>query len=96
MASAAVKRIVVADTAGQLDVDVELADHLGEQFAVGAAAERGVKVDQMNPFGPVALPAQRGVQRGAVLGLAAGLTLHQSNGLALDDVDGGQKYQGHG
>ena len=69
--------------------DVELADHLGEQFAVGAAAERGVQVHEVDPFGAVALPAQRGVQRRAVLGFAAGLALHQAHGSTLDDVDGG-------
>ena len=57
------QRVVVADTAGQFDLHVELAHHLGEQFTIGTAAERGVQVDQMNPLGAVALPAQRGVQR---------------------------------
>ena len=95
MASAAVERLVVADAARQLDRDVELADHLGEQFTVGAAAERGVQVDEVDPLGAVALPTHGGVQRGAVLGFAAGLALYQADGLAVDDVDSGQKYQRH-
>ena len=57
------QRVVVADTAGELDLHVELADDLGQQLAIGAAAERRVQVDQVYPFGAVALPAQRGVQR---------------------------------
>ena len=87
------QRLVVADTAGQFDRDVELADHLGEQFAVGSATERGVQVDQVDPFRPVALPAHRGLQRRAVLGFASGLALYQAHGAALDDVHGGKKYQ---
>ena len=90
------QRLVVADAAGQLHRDVELADHLGEQFAVGSAAERGVEVDQVDPLGAVALPGHRGVQRGAVLGFAARLALDQPHGLAVDDVDGGQENQWHG
>src|SRR3954468_15361408 len=35
---------VVADPAGQLDLNVELADHLREQLAVGTPAEGGVEV----------------------------------------------------
>lgn len=57
------KRIVVADAAGEFDLNVEFAHHLGEQFAVGTTAEGGVQVDQVDPVGAVALPAQRGVQR---------------------------------
>ena len=83
------KGIVVADAAGHLDLHVELADDLGQQFAVGAATERGVQVDQVDPVGSVALPAQCGVQRRAVLGFAAGLALHQAHGTTVDHVDGG-------
>src|SRR5271166_604347 len=89
------QRIVVADPAGHLDPHVELADDLGEQFAVGAAAERGVQVDQVDPFGTVALPAQRGGHRRAVLGFAAGFALYQAHGTAVDHVDRGQQDQRH-
>ena len=87
MASAAAQRVVVADPAREFHRDVELADDLGEQFAVVAAAERGVEVDQVDPLGAVALPVHRGVERRAVLGLAAGLALHEADGPALHDVD---------
>ena len=57
------QRLVVANAARQFDLDVELADDLGQQFAVGAPPERGVEVHEVNPLGTVALPGQRGVQR---------------------------------
>ncbi len=90
------QRIVVADATGQFDLHVEFAHHLGQQFAIGTAAERGVQVDQVDPVGAVTLPAQRRVQRRAVLGFAAGLALHQAHGSALDDVDCRQQDQRHG
>ena len=61
-----------------------------------AAAERRVQVDQMDPLGAVRLPGKRGGQRGAVGGLDAGLALHQADGLAVGDVDGGKEYERHG
>ena len=87
------QRLVVPDAAGQLDVDVERADHPGQQLAVAAPAEGGVEVDQVHPLGAVALPGQRGLERVAVGGLAAGLALHQADGLAVGDVDGGEQLQ---
>src|SRR6202048_4476692 len=89
------QRVVVADTAGQFDLHVKLAHDLGQQLTIGAAAERRVQVDQVNPFGTVALPTQRGVQRCAVLGFATGPALHQAHRPALDHVDGGQQNQPH-
>ena len=73
--------------------DVELADDLGQQLAVAAAAERGVEVDQVDPLGAAPTARQRGVERVAVAGLAAGLALHQPDGLAVGDVDGGQQLE---
>ena len=87
------QRLVIADTAGQLHGDVELADDLGEQFAVRSPAERGVEVDEVDPLGAVALPGHRGVQRGAVFGFAARLPLHKPHRLAVHDVDGRQENQ---
>ena len=87
------QRLVVPDAAGELDVDVELADDAGQQLAVRAAAEGGVEVDQVHPLGAVALPLQRGLERVAVGGLAAGLPLDEPDGLAVGDVDGGQQLQ---
>src|SRR6185312_10599997 len=85
-----------ADTAGQFDGDVQRADDLGEQLTVAAAAECGVEVHEMDPLGAVALPGHRGVQRGPVVGFAACLSLDKPHGLAVDDVDSGQKNQWHG
>ena len=70
VASAARSDVVVADAAGQLHLDVQPLDHVGEQVAVGPAPERGVEVDQVDPLGAVALPGQRGLQRIAVGRLA--------------------------
>ena len=79
--------------AGQLDRDVEGADDLGQQFGVAAPPERGVEVDQVHPLRAVVLPGQRGVERSAVVGLAAGLALDQPDGQATGHVDGGQQFQ---
>ena len=57
------QRVVVADTAGEFDLHVELAHDLGQQLTIGPAAECRVEVDQMHPVGAVTLPTQRGVQR---------------------------------
>ena len=70
-----------------------VADDPGQQLAVGAAAEGGVEVDQVHPLRAVALPGQRGLERVAVGGLAAGLALDQAHGLAVGDVDGGEELQ---
>ena len=66
VASAARQRLVVADAAGQLDLDVAARPHhLGQQRGVGAAAERRVQVDQVDPVGrrrrprPARRPAAR-------------------------------------
>jgi hypothetical protein len=56
------QRLVVADPAGQLDLNIQLADDLGQQLTIGAAAERSIEVDQVHPLGAVALPIQRGGQ----------------------------------
>ncbi len=81
---------VVPDTAGQLHVHVELADHLGQQLAVGALAERGVEIHQMDPLGAVSLPGQRRLQRRSVRGLRARLALHETDGLTVGHVHGGK------
>ena len=88
------QRLVVADAAGQLDLDVERADDLGQQLAVVPAAEGGVEVDQVDPLRARLLPAQRGLDRVAEALLRAGHALHQLDGLAAGDVDGGQAARG--
>ena len=58
-----------------------------------AAAERRVEVDEVDPLGAGLLPAQRGLDRVAEPLLGAGHALHQLDGLAVRDVDGGQQLQ---
>ncbi len=72
------------------------ADHLGEQRGVGAAAEGGVEVDEVDPLGALLLPGQRRLERVAVRRLAAGLALDEAHGLAVGDVDGGQQLESAG
>ena len=85
--------LVVADAAGQLDLHVERPDDRGQQVAVGAAAERGVEVDQVHPLGAGVLPGERRRERVAVRRLGAGLALDEADGLTVGDVDGGQQHE---
>ena len=93
--ASAAARVVVADTAGQFDRHVEFADDLGQQFAVVAATERRIEIDQVNPLGAVVLPAKAAASRGAVVGLAARLALHEANCFTVGNVDCRQKDQAH-
>ena len=88
------QRRVVADAAGQLDLHVEPAHDVGEQLGVGAAAERGVEVDEVDPLGALPLPGERGLERVAVVRFAAGGALNEADRLAVGDVDGGQEAAG--
>ncbi len=87
------ERGVVADAAGQLDLDVHGAGHFGDEGAVVAGAEGGVQVDEVQPLGAGALPGECGLQRGAVGGLGAGLAVHQADRLAVADVYGGEQFK---
>jgi hypothetical protein len=58
-----------------------------------AAAERRVEVDEVDPLGAGVLPAQRGLDRVAEPLLGAGHALHELDGLAIGDVDGGQQLE---
>ena len=88
--------LVVADAAGELHRDVEPADDVGQLVPVGPAPERRVEVDQVDPLGAGLLPGQRGGQRVAVVRLAAGLALHQPDGLSVGDVDRWEQHQAVG
>lgn len=44
------QRSVVVDATRQLNIDFQLSDHCSEQFGIGTTSERGVKVDQVDPF----------------------------------------------
>jgi hypothetical protein len=87
------ERLVIADAAAHLHVDVERADDLREQLPVVPAAECGVEVDEMEPLGPPVLPVHRGFDRVAEPLLRPGDTLHELDSLATRDVDGGQQLQ---
>src|SRR3546814_16460834 len=52
------ERLVVADAAAHLDLDVEGADDLGLQLPVVAASEGGVPFTPVPPIGTPLLPAQ--------------------------------------
>src|SRR5205814_288753 len=77
-----VQRLVVADAAGELDGDIDLADDLPEQVRIAAPAERRVEVDEMDPLRAIGLPLQRCLERVAVRRLRTGLPLHEAHGLA--------------
>ena len=68
-------------------------DDLGLQLAVVPAAERRVEVDQVDPLGAGLLPAQRRLDRVAEPLLRPGHALHELDGLAVGDVDGGQQLE---
>src|SRR5262249_55006104 len=89
------ERRVVPDPAGQFDRDVEPAHHAGDQYGVGPAAEGGVEVDQVDPFGPGRLPGQRRRKRVAVAGLGARRALYQPYRLTARHVHGGQQREAH-
>ena len=56
---------------------------LSEQFGVGAPAEGGVEVDEVDPLGALVGPVGRRVDRVAVARLRAGLALRQPDGQPL-------------
>ena len=88
------ERRVVADAAGELDVDAaHLPDHLLQDAGVAAAAERRVEVDEVDPLGALVGPVGGGVDGVAVVRLGAGLALRQADGLAAGDVDGRKQDQ---
>src|SRR5204863_7616406 len=71
------ERLVVADPAAHLDLDVEGADDLGLEPTVVAAAEGRVEVDEVDPLRAGLLPAHGGLDRVAEPLLRAGYALHQ-------------------
>ena len=87
---------VVADAAGELDVDAlgRGLDDLLDDRAVVAAAESRVEVDEVDPLRTLVGPLVRGVDRVAVVRLGARLTLGEPHRLASGDVHRGQQRQG--
>ena len=89
------QRGVVADAARQFHLDVQLTDDGGEQLGIGATAECGIEVDQVDPLRATGLPRARRVERSTVLGLAPGGALRKSNRLTSGHIDSGQQCEGH-
>src|SRR5690606_24478083 len=86
---------VVADAAGQLDVHVPvLLDDPAQDRRVAAATECGIEVDEVDPLRTLVDPLPRGVERVAVAGLGARLSLRETDGLTAGDVD--RREQGEG
>jgi acetoin utilization deacetylase AcuC-like enzyme len=77
------------------NLDIELADDTGDELAVGATAERGVEVDEMDPLRSVALPLQGRVERLAVVRLGTGVALHEPNGTTVGHVNRGEECERH-
>ena len=50
----------------------------------------------MDPLRPLCDPLPRGVERVAVAGLGAGLTLSEADGLATRDIDSGEQSERRG
>src|SRR5690606_353495 len=89
------ERLIVTDAAGKLDIDVvaDLARDLLHQRTVAAAAERGVEVDEVDPFRALVSPVGSGGDRVAIVGFRSGLALGQPHRLAIGDVDRGQQSE---
>ena len=60
------------------------------EASVPKAIKRRIKVDEVQPLGAGVLPAQRGLDRLAEALLGPIDALDQLDGLATQDVDGGQ------
>jgi len=65
----------------------------GEQLAVGAAAEGGIEVDQVDPLGALVLPGLGCAPRVTELPAGACDTLDELDGLTVSDIDGGKELK---
>jgi hypothetical protein len=88
-----VERLVVADAAAHLHVDVEAADDLGLELPVVPAPEGSVEVDEVDPLRSGLLPPQRRRHRVTEPLLRPGHPLHELHGLSVGDVDGGKQLE---
>src|SRR5215217_3271170 len=84
---------VVPDAAGEFDVEAGLSHDLRDELGVGAAAEGGIQIDQMQPFSTGALPALDGRPGITEPLLGARHALDQLYGLAPGDIHGRQQDQ---
>ena len=88
------ERLVVADAAGHLDLDVEPADdrrRAARGWSRGRTPRRGRRGGSTRR--PASCQRQRGLERVAELVSGAGHALHELDGLAVRDVDGGQELE---
>jgi hypothetical protein len=90
---AALERLVVADPAAHLDIDVDRADDLRLELAVVPVAEGSIEVDEVDPLRAGPLPAQRRLDRVAEALLRTVHALDQLDGLTTLDVHGGQEFE---
>ena len=83
----------VADPPGQLDLQIQSTDDVGDDLPVVATSEGGIEVDEVDPLGALVLPAFGGQPRVAELPARSGDALLKLHGTSLGDVDGGEELQ---
>jgi len=89
----ALEGLVIANTAGQLDVQPQVRGDLGDDLGIVSASEGSIQVDQMDPLGPCILPPLSRCPRITEPLLRAGAALDQLHSLAACDVDRRQQYE---
>jgi hypothetical protein len=87
------QRVIIANAAGQLDIQPEVCDELGHDLGIVATAEGGIQVDQVNPLRAGFLPALGSSPGVPEPSLRTGLTLDQLHRLSSRDVDRRQEYE---
>lgn len=78
---------------GQLDLQIQSTDDVGDDLPVVATSEGGIEVDEVDPLGALVLPAFGGQPRVAELPARSGDALLKLHGTSLGDVDGGEELQ---
>src|SRR5690606_27426861 len=88
-----IQRSIVADAAGELDLDVQFLGDALDNVHVAATVKGRVQVNQMQPFCSGVLPRKRRFQRIAVSGFRTGFALNQAYCLAASDIYSRQKLE---
>ena len=86
---------VVADSAGEFHMNVELGDDVRHEFVVGSAAEGGIKVDEMKPGRASILPGFCGVEGGTVGLFGTRRSLVESHRLTVNYINSGEESKSH-